>query len=151
MIENVKFTVSRLLEECISQTSIDFSALRVGQPEAADASYMDYVLTKDKATEFNEALNIECALFASACTGNIRSFEGGEILHWEFEVGDNSKHTGVLCPMVFAYLKYKMLVWWFTGRNEKLQLYYAERAERAKNSIDNITGGGLSGRILRYF
>lgn len=152
MIETVKFTVHRLLEECISQSSIDFSALRVGQPEAADASYMDYALSEDRSVEFSEALNTEAALFASEFKDVIHSFDGsGDLLHWDFTLSDSSNYSDVLCPLVFAYLKYRMLVWWFTGRNEKLQLYYAERAEHAKNNINNITRGGLSSRTLRFF
>ncbi|MBQ3083167.1 MAG: hypothetical protein IJC47_04430 [Alistipes sp.] len=152
MIESVKFTVNRLLEECVSQSSIDFSALRVGQPEAADASYKDYVLSSDKSAEFNDALNIEAALFAAEFRHTINCFDGtGDTLHWKFLLEDSSDYAGVLCPLVFSYFKYRMLVWWFTGRNEKLQHYYAERAERAKNSINNMTRGGLASRTLRFF
>ena len=153
MTNEVKFTIQSLFNDCVSQSSIDFSALRVQRPDLADTVYGDYVISPDKYAEFRSALDTELSVFASCIRGSIVYFsDDDDSLLWRIQLGEEAiAFADVVQSIIFSYLKYRMLVWWFTGRNEQLQIYYSERASSAKSNIMNLIGGSLCSRPLRYF
>ena len=56
MIVNVSVAVSRLIDECNIQTSLDLQAMRARGVEGADAVYDDWIITKDNGEQIYYAL-----------------------------------------------------------------------------------------------
>jgi len=152
MIHQISFSIQSLLDACVAQASIDFSALRASQPDIADAVYADYTLTSDREVEFREALSTELAYFASLLNDRLSFFSDyDDRLAWGIDIENRDAFTEVVSTLVFSYFKYRMLAWWFSGRNDHLQLFYSERAESAKRNIMSFSGGIMNGRTLRHF
>ena len=87
----IAFTIQHLFDEVAAQNAVDFKALRMRQPEAADAVFEDYVISKDVYSEFRSALNTELVKFSLAFRDNIESFsDSDERLMWVLKGADDT-------------------------------------------------------------
>lgn len=147
----IAFTIQHLFDEVAAQNAVDFKALRMRQPEAADAVFEDYVISKDVYSEFRSALNTELVKFSLAFRDNIESFsDSDERLMWVLKGADDT-FEDIITVTIFTYFKYRLLAWWLTGRDAEMQVYYAEAANTIKATISNNFGASMGGRKLRYF
>lgn len=152
MIIQTSFTVNSLFEDCVAQNAIDFKALRLHQPENADMLYPDYVMSSDVLPEFQKALTLEAATFNAKMTHLSPEFiRGIENLEWMLTVSDEAGCACTLGTLIFSLFKYRMLAWWYSGRDEQLQLLYSVRADEQFNLIRSQTDTSFGGRKLRHF
>ena len=152
MIHCIQFSIQSLFDDCVKQVSVDFSATRTANPEAADTIYEDYALTEDKMNEFRMALRDELAQFALLLRSNIAAFsDEDDLLHWNITLDDEEKFGSLLDTLFRTYLKHRMLAWWFLNRSDRLYAYYIGEAAETKTKINNFFGANLGGRKLRYF
>lgn len=151
MMLEVSFTISSLFEDCIAQNAVDFKALRMRQPDAADAVYADFSLSADVHPEFQKALSLALAEFNAQFPDKIASFNcGTEVATWELSV-ENGAYMDSVGALFFAYFKYTLLAWWYIGRDENLQVHYNLRAADVRTSISKYFSNAFGGRKLRHW
>lgn len=137
MVISVSIAVSRIIEECNIQTSLDLQAMRSRGVEGADAVYDDWVLTQDNATEVYYALQEHCADMAFYLRTLLLFHSAGrdvislDIANYRNEPNEQS----VVETMVRSYLKYRVLGWWYTNRDADLASFYTNKAATA---IENL-------------
>ena len=137
MIHTINIAVSRVIDECNIQTSLDLQAMRARGVEAANVVYDDWVLTEDNSTEVYYSMQEFCAdmvfalrtLIASHSAGkdiisvDIRNYQGEDL------------NANTIETLIRQYLKYRNLSWWYQYRDADLSVGYGNKANAALNNI----------------
>ena len=137
MIINVSVAVSRLIDECNIQTSLDLQAMRARGVETANAVYDDWVMTEDDAEAIYYALQDICSDMAFVMRTLLKTYSAGrDVISIDVDNVYVEANEGVVLEgMLRKYLKHSLLAWWYTYRDATL----AEvNANNARNAIDNL-------------
>lgn len=153
MIINVSVAVSRLIDECNIQTSLDLQAMRARGVEGADAVYDDWIITKDNGEQIYYALQDICSDVAFHLRTIIRTYSAGrDVISMDIEDAHVEPDEGtVLDGMMRKMLKYSLLAWWYHYRDAELSQKYGMEAETSLNNlfIQCLPRTGTS--VGRYF
>lgn len=129
-------SASEIFGECVAQTSVDFTALRVGNPQSADAVYEDYVLSPDMRPEaMTEIESLKAAIDLQLSDYIGRSDFDGERIYYVFCVRNDRLPCAALKRLLQDWFKGGVLAWWYAGRNEALQARYAAGIEALVQQI----------------
>lgn len=137
MIINVSVAVSRLIDECNIQTSLDLQAMRARGVENANAVYDDWVMTEDDGEAVYYALQDKCADMAFALRTLLKTYSAGrDVISIDIDDAHVEANEGVILEgMLRKYFKHALLAWWYTNRDANL----AEvNASKAVASLDNL-------------
>lgn len=153
MIISLSISTPRLLLECQEQTSHDFRAMRLANPDTADALYDDFVMTEENAVDLIFPVEEFGADMAHALRTLLRSYSAGrDIIYIDIDCANEMVGTANICEShLRQYYKYRILAWWYTSRNADLATLNAEKASAA---LDNLFTHCVprTGTILpRYF
>lgn len=137
MIINVSVAVSRLIDECHIQTSLDLQAMRSRGVEGADAVYDDWIITKENAEEIYYALQDICSDMAFNLRTVIHTYSAGRDV---ISVDVNDAHVepnedAVLEGLMRKYLKNALLAWWYHYRDAELSSAYGAAAGVSLNNL----------------
>lgn len=137
MIINVSVAVSRLIDECNIQTSLDLQAMRARGVEGADAVYDDWIMTKDNMEEIYYALQDICSDMAFNLRTIIRTYSAGrDIISIDIEDAHVEPNEGaVLEGLLRKHLKNALLAWWYHYRDAELSTVYGTASA---TSLDNL-------------
>ena len=107
MIVNVSVSVSRLIDECNIQTSLDLQAMRSRGVEGADAVYDDWIITKDNDEQIYYALQDICSDVAFHLRTIIHTYSAGrDVISMDIEDAHVEPNEGtVLDGMMRKMLK----------------------------------------------
>lgn len=145
----LKVSCEGLLNECISQTSVDFQALRVTSP-SADVAYEDFAMFESDKEAFLIQLRSEIDRFYAGRTSIVEAYDmNGQ----DVEVALNL--TRELLPNAIAFLlkdflKMGILKWWYQGRNERYYDIYSMQYETALSKLDALNGSYITSRPYNY-
>jgi hypothetical protein len=153
MIINVSVAVSRLIDECNVQTSLDLQSMRARGVEAANAVYDDWVMTEDYGEAVYYVLQDICSDMAFAMRTLLKTYSAGrDIISVDIEDAHVEANEGVILEgLLRKYLKHSLLAWWYTNRDENLAGVNAANAEASLNNLflQCIPRTGTS--VGRYF
>lgn len=137
MIINVSVAVSRIIDECNIQTSLDLQAMRARGVEIANAVYNDWVMTEDNKTEVYYALQDVCSDMAFALRTLLKNYSAGrDIVSIDIEDAHVDANEGtILEAYMRKYLKHGILSWWYRNRDAELT---RANAEAAVASLDQL-------------
>lgn len=137
MIINISVAVSRIIEECNTQTSLDLQAMRARGVETANAVYDDWVLTEDNGVEVYYALQDICADMAFYLRTLLRSYSAGrDVISIDIEDTTSNAYDGdVLEGLLRKFFKYSVLAWWYANRDAALA---ESNAKESVYSLDAI-------------
>lgn len=137
MIINVSVAVSRLIDECNIQTSLDLQAARSRGVEGADAVYDDWIITKENTEEIYYALQDICSDMAFNLRTIIRTYSAGrDVISVDVDDAHVEPNEGaVLEGLMRKYLKNALLAWWYHYRDAELSTMYGTASATA---IDNL-------------
>ena len=153
MIINVSVAVSRIVDECNIQTSLDLQGMRVRGVETANAVYDDWVMTEDDAESIYYALQDICSNMAFALRTIIKHYSAGrDVISVDLENSNLEANEGsVLEGLMRQHLKHALLAWWYHYRDAELS---ASNGEASAISLNNLFTQCLprTGTIVgRYF
>jgi hypothetical protein len=137
MIINVSVAVSRLVDECNIQTSLDLQAMRAKGVEIANAVYDDWIMTKEDYEPIYYALQDICADMAFAMRTLLKTYSAGrDVISIDIDDAHVEANEGaVLEGLLRKYLKHALLAWWYVNRDANL----AEvNATNATVSLSNL-------------
>lgn len=137
MIINVSVAVTRLIDECNVQMSLDFQAMRARGVEGVDAVYDDWVMTEDYSEAVYYALQDICSDMAFAMRTLLKTYSAGRDI---ISIDINDAHVeanegAVLEGLLRKYLKYALLAWWYGNRDENLSRVNTENATAALSNL----------------
>ena len=137
MIINVSVAVSRIIDECNIQTSLDLQAMRVRGGETANAVYDDWVMTEDDFEPIYYALQDICSNMAFALRTIIKTYSAGrDVISVDLENAYLEANEGaVLEGIMRQYLKNALLAWWYHYRDAELSTMYGTASAA---SLDNL-------------
>ncbi len=137
MIINVSVAVSRLIDECNIQTSLDLQAMRARGVETANAVYDDWVMTEDDMEPIYYRLQDICTDMAFAMRTLLKSYSAGrDIISIDIDNAHMEANEGaILEGMLRKYLKYSLLSWWYTNRDAALAEANARSAVATLDSL----------------
>jgi hypothetical protein len=137
MIINVSVAVSRLIDECNIQTSLDLQAMRARGVETANAAYDDWVMTEDDFEPIYYALQDICSNMAFALRTIIKTYSAGrDIISVDLENAYLEANEGaVLEGLMRQYLKRALLAWWYHYRDAELSTNNAQYSAEALNNL----------------
>lgn len=138
MIYQLTVSSQGLLNECISQTSADFQALRVNAPDA-DVVYEDFAMFDSDKELFLIQLRSELDRFYVLRPAIVKGYhvQGESVemtLDLKREVIANS-----LAFLLKDFLKMGILQWWYMGRNERYYAIYSSQYEAALRRFDELS------------
>lgn len=146
-----QLSLSELLNECMSQTAVDFMGLRSANEQTTDESYDDFVLTSDSRLQFfgevesiSAWLNIQISSFI-----NSQVLDDDILMYSVLNPREITKDT--ISRLFFDYFKYRILVWWYKNRNVDLYTYYLQQANDAYNLVSTSLINKFTTRRCRYF
>lgn len=153
MIVNVSVAVSRLIDECNIQTSLDLQAMRSRGVEGVDGVYDDWIMTKGNGEQVYYALQDICTDVAFNLRTIIRTYSAGrDVISMDVEDAHVEPNEGVVLDgMLRKMLKNALLAWWYHFRDAELSQRYATEAETSLNKffIQCLPRTGSS--VGRYF
>lgn len=137
MIINVSVAVSRLIDECNIQTSLDLQAMRSRGVEGADVVYDDWIITKENTEEIYYALQDICSDMAFNLRTIIRTYSAGrDVISVDVDDAHVEPNEGaVLEGLMRKYLKNALLAWWYHYRDAELSSAYGGNAGAALNNL----------------
>lgn len=137
MIINVSVAVSRLIDECNIQTSLDLQAMRSRGVEGADAVYDDWIITKENKEQIYYALQDICSDMAFNLRTIIRTYSAGrDVISVDVDDAHVEPNEGaVLEGLMRKYLKHALLAWWYHYRDAELSNVYGVTASEALNNL----------------
>lgn len=137
MIINVSVAVSRIIDECNIQTSLDLQAMKVRDAQAANAVYDDWVMTEYDQEPIYYALQDICSDMAFALRTIIKTYSAGrDVISVDLDNATvESNESTVLEGLMRQYLKYSLLSWWYHYRDAELSTKYSSMASTSLNNI----------------
>lgn len=137
MIINVSVAVSRIVDECNIQTSLDLQAMRARGVETANAAYDDWVMTEDDAEPIYYALQDICSNMAFALRTIIKTYSAGrDVISVDIENAYLEANEGnVLEGLMRQYLKHSLLAWWYHYRDAELSTSNGQAAAASLNNL----------------
>ena len=153
MIINVSVAVSRIIDECNIQTSLDLQAMRARGVEIANAVYNDWVMTEDNKTEVYYALQDVCSDMAFVLRTLLKNYSAGkDIVSIDIEDAHVEPNEGtILEAYMRKYLKHSILSWWYRNRDAELTRANAEAAAAAINQLFTQCLPRTGIHVGRYF
>lgn len=138
-----------LLNECITQTSVDFQALRVMAP-SVDVAYEDFAMFQSDKEAFFIQLRSELDQFYASRPAIVESYDmnGEEVL-----LTINIKRELIPNGLAFIlkdFLKMAILRWWYMGRNERYYDIYSMQYGVALSRLDSMSRTTLAKRPYNY-
>ena len=137
MIISVSVAVSRIVDECNIQTSLDLQSMRARGVENANAVYDDWVMTEDDAEPIYYALQDICADMAFALRTIIKTYSAGrDIISVDLDNEHLEANEGnVLEGLMRQYLKHALLAWWYHYRDAELSQAHSAKASVSLNNL----------------
>lgn len=137
MVINVSVAVSRIIDECNIQTSLDLQAMRARGVETANAVYDDWVMTEDDFESIYYALQDICSNMAFALRTIIKTYSAGrDVISVDLENAYLEANEGaVLEGIMRQYLKNALLAWWYHYRDAELSNTYGQAAAVSLNNL----------------
>lgn len=137
MIINVSVAVSRLIDECNIQTSLDLQAMRARGVETANAVYDDWVITQENGEEVYYALQDICADMAFAMRTLLKTYSAGrDIISVDVDDAYVEANEGVILEGIMRkYLKHSLLAWWYTYRDADLAEVNVSKSAASLNNL----------------
>lgn len=153
MIINVSVAVSRIIDECNIQTSLDLQAMRVRDAQAANAVYDDWVMTEYYQEPIYYALQDICSDMAFALRTIIKTYSAGrDIISVDLDNASvEANESSVLESLMRKYLKHALLAWWYHYRNAELSTMHGEVASANLNNIFTSCIPRTGTIVGRYF
>ncbi len=137
MILNISVAVSRLIDECNIQTSLDLQAMRSRGVETSDVVYDDWIITRDNKEEIYYALQDICSDMAFNLRTIIRTYSAGrDIISVDVDDAHAEPNEGVVLEgLMRKYLKNALLSWWYHYRDAELSNAYGTSAGVSLNNL----------------
>ena len=134
---NVSVTVSRIVDECNIQTSLDLQGMRARGVETANAVYDDWVMTEDDAESIYYALQDICSNMAFALRTIVKAYSAGrDVISVDLENAYLEANEGnILEGLMRQYLKHSLLAWWYHYRDVELSNTYGQAAAASLNNL----------------
>lgn len=138
-----------LLNECITQTSVDFQALRVMAP-SADVAYEDFAMFKSDEEAYLIQLRSELDQFYALRPSIIESYDmNGESVELVVNIKRELLPNG-LAFILKDFLKMAILRWWYMGRNERYYDIYSMQYEVGLSKLDSMSRTTIAKRPYNY-
>lgn len=137
MILSLTISISRLLKECIDQTSHDFRAMRLANIETADALYDDFAMTEENAEDIVTPIE-ECGtdMLQELRTLLKEYVITDDMVYVEIDCANERVGSASLAESYMRqFFKYRILLWWYTSRESNLATLYAEKAGNALGNL----------------
>lgn len=151
MILSLSISTPRLLNECISQTSFDFQALRARNGESANAVHDDWVMNIDNRDDIYFPLQEAGADMYNVLHTLLHSFSAGkDIIRIDICAAREGLSDAVE-GLMRQFFKYRLLTWWYAYRDADLAANYAQRAASALNNIFDYCVPRTGTKQPRYF
>lgn len=153
MIINVSVAVSRIIDECNIQTSLDLQAMKVRDAQAANAVYDDWVMTEYDQEPIYYALQDICSDMAFALRTIIKTYSAGrDVISVDLDNASvEANESSVLESLMRKYLKHALLAWWYHYRNAELSTMHGEVASANLNNIFTSCIPRTGTIVGRYF
>lgn len=153
MIINVSVAVSRIIDECNIQTSLDLQAMKVHDAQAANAVYDDWVMTEYDQEPIYYALQDICSDMAFALRTIIKTYSAGrDVISVDLDNASvEANESSVLESLMRKYLKHALLAWWYHYRNAELSTMHGEVASANLNNIFTSCIPRTGTIVGRYF
>jgi hypothetical protein len=153
MIINVSVAVSRLIDECNIQTSLDLQAMRARGVETANAVYDDWVMHEDVFPLIYPLMGEYAADMALVLRTMVESYDVDteDQIRYTLNIADDMKIPATANNEAMSYFKYKVLAWWYQYRDAELSVVYANKAEVALNNVFMLCIPRTGTSIGRYF
>lgn len=153
MIINVSVAVSRLVDECNIQTSLDLQAMRAKGVEIANAVYDDWIMTKEDYEPIYYTLQDICADMAFALRTLLKTYSAGrDVISIDIDNAYVEANEGaVLEGLLRKYLKHALLAWWYHYRDAELSQQYGEKAAVSLNNLFTQCLPRTGTSVARYF
>ena len=137
MIINVSVAVSRIVDECNIQTSLDLQGMRARGVETANAVYDDWVMTEDDAESIYYALQDICSNMAFALRTIVKTYSAGrDVISVDLENAYLEANEGnILEGLMRQYLKHSLLAWWYHYRDAELSTSNGQAAAASLNNL----------------
>ena len=150
---NVSVAVSRIVDECNIQTSLDLQGMRVRGVETANAVYDDWVMTEDDAESIYYALQDICSNMAFALRTIVKAYSAGrDVISVDLENAYLEANEGnVLEGLMRQYLKHSLLAWWYHYRDAELSTSNGQAAAASLNNLFTQCLPRTGTTIGRYF
>ena len=153
MIINVSVAVSRIVDECNIQTSLDLQGMRARGVETANAVYDDWVMTEDDVESIYYALQDICSNMAFALRTIVKAYSAGrDVISVDLENAYLEANEGnVLEGLMRQYLKHSLLAWWYHYRDAELSTSNGQAAAASLNNLFTQCLPRTGTTIGRYF
>lgn len=153
MIINISVAVSRLIDECNIQTSLDLQAMRARGVETANAVYDDWVMTVENGEEVYYALQDICADMAFAMRTLLKTYSAGrDIISVDVDDAYVEANEGVILEGIMRkYLKHSLLAWWYANRDADLAEMNASKSAESLNNLFTQCLPRTATRVGHYF
>ena len=150
---NVSVTVSRIVDECNIQTSLDLQGMRARGVETANAVYDDWVMTEDDVESIYYALQDICSNMAFALRTIVKAYSAGrDVISVDLENAYLEANEGnVLEGLMRQYLKHSLLAWWYHYRDAELSTSNGQAAAASLNNLFTQCLPRTGTTIGRYF
>lgn len=153
MIINISVAVSRLIDECNIQTSLDLQAMRARGVETANAVYDDWVMTVENGEEIYYALQDICADMAFAMRTLLKTYSAGrDVISIDVDDAYVEANEGVILEGIMRkYLKHSLLAWWYANRDADLAELNASKSAESLNNLFTQCLPRTATRVGHYF
>jgi hypothetical protein len=153
MIINVSVAVSRLIDECNIQTSLDLQAMRSRGTEGTEAVYDDWIITKENGEEVYYALQDICSDMAFNLRTIIRTYSAGrDVVSVDIEDAHIEPNEGVVLEgLMRKHLKYALLAWWYHYRDAELSATYGTASAGSLDALFTQCLPRTGTNVGRYF
>lgn len=150
---NVSVTVSRIVDECNIQTSLDLQGMRARGVEIANAVYDDWVMTEDDAESIYYAMQDICSNMAFALRTIVKTYSAGrDVISVDLENAYLEANEGnILEGLMRQYLKHSLLAWWYHYRDAELSTSNGQAAAASLNNLFTQCLPRTGTTIGRYF
>lgn len=150
---NVSVTVSRIVDECNIQTSLDLQGMRARGVETANAVYDDWVMTEDDVESIYYALQDICSNMAFALRTIVKAYSAGrDVISVDLENAYLEANEGnILEGLMRQYLKHSLLAWWYHYRDAELSTSNGQAAAASLNNLFTQCLPRTGTTIGRYF
>lgn len=153
MIINVSVAVSRIIDECNIQTSLDLQAMKVRDAQSANAVYDDWVMTEHDFEPIYYALQDICSDMAFALRTLIKTYSAGrDVISVDIDNAHvEANESSILEGLLRQYLKHSLLAWWYHYRDAELSKASGDAAAIALNNIFTSCIPRTGTIVGRYF
>lgn len=153
MIVNVSVSTTEVFNECKTQTSYDFQALRSKNADVGNADYDYWVLMDFDANNLYTVFQETAMSLYNALRQYIVSFSAGQDeISAELQVYHDRPDTdrGMELSME-SYYKNSILAWWYSYRDADLSKLYAQKAIASLEAVYNLCIPYSGKNTGRYF